>query len=70
MGTGPWEGGKGSRPRKYNVKQYLDNYERIFGLKESAGNAQESVVNESNFLQESVEVQQGTMPDGYRRSTK
>lgn len=31
MGTGPWEGGKGSRPRKYNVKQYLDNYERIFG---------------------------------------
>ena len=32
-------------------------------LKESAGsNAQESVVNESNFLQESVEVQEGTMP--------
>ena len=31
MGTGPWEGGKGSRPRKYSVKQYLDNYERIFG---------------------------------------
>ena len=31
MSTGPWEGGKGSRPRKYNVNKYLDNYERIFG---------------------------------------
>ena len=31
MSTGPWEGGKGSRPRKYNVSKYLDNYERIFG---------------------------------------
>lgn len=31
MSTGPWEGGKGSRPRKYSVKKYLDNYERIFG---------------------------------------
>lgn len=31
MGTGAWEGGKGSRPRKYDVKKYLDNYERIFG---------------------------------------
>jgi len=30
MSTGPWEGGKGSRPRKYSVKTYLDNYERIF----------------------------------------
>ena len=30
MSTGPWEGGKGSRPRKYNVSKYLDNYERIF----------------------------------------
>jgi hypothetical protein len=30
MSTGPWEGGKGSRPRKYSVKKYLDNYERIF----------------------------------------
>ena len=31
MSTGPWEGGKGSRPRKYKVQTYLDNYERIFG---------------------------------------
>jgi len=31
MSTGEWEGGKGSRPRKYNVQKYLDNYERIFG---------------------------------------
>ena len=31
MSTGPWEGGKGFRPRKYNVSKYLDNYERIFG---------------------------------------
>ena len=31
MSTGPWEGGKGSRPRKYNVSKYLDNYDRIFG---------------------------------------
>ena len=30
MSTGPWEGGKGSRPRKYKVQTYLDNYERIF----------------------------------------
>ncbi len=30
MSTGPWEGGKGSRPRKYSVSKYLDNYERIF----------------------------------------
>ena len=31
MSTGPWEGGKGSRPRKYKVQTYLDNYDRIFG---------------------------------------
>ena len=31
MSTGPWEGGKGSRPRKYSVNKYQDNYERIFG---------------------------------------
>lgn len=31
MSTGPWEGGKGSRPRKYNVSKYLENYDRIFG---------------------------------------
>ena len=31
MSTGPWEGGKGSRPRKYKVQKYLDNYDRIFG---------------------------------------
>ena len=31
MSTGPWEGGKGSRPRKYSVSKYQDNYERIFG---------------------------------------
>ena len=30
MSTGPWDAGKGSRPRKYSVKKYLDNYERIF----------------------------------------
>jgi hypothetical protein len=30
MSTGPWEGGKGSRPRKYSVSKYQDNYERIF----------------------------------------
>jgi hypothetical protein len=45
MSTGPWEGGKGSRPRKYNVKQYLDNYERIFNAakegKEPEGNQPE-----------------------------
>lgn len=29
--SGEWEGGKGSRPRKYNVSKYLDNYDRIFG---------------------------------------
>lgn len=29
--SGEWEGGKGSRPRKYNVSKYQDNYERIFG---------------------------------------
>ncbi len=29
--SGAWEGGKGSRPRKYNVSKYLDNYDRIFG---------------------------------------
>ena len=40
MSTGPWEGGKGSRPRKYNVSKYLDNYDRIFG------NAKEPEVNE------------------------
>ena len=31
MSTGEWEGGKGSRPRKYSVSKYQDNYERIFG---------------------------------------
>ena len=31
MSTGPWEGGKGSRPRPYKVQKYLDNYDRIFG---------------------------------------
>ena len=46
MSTGPWEGGKGSRPRKYNVSKYLDNYERIFGnatkeRKEQEGNQRE-----------------------------
>jgi len=46
MSTGPWEGGKGSRPRKYNVSKYLDNYERIFGnatkeRKEQEGNQPE-----------------------------
>ena len=40
MSTGPWEGGKGSRPRKYNVSKYLDNYDKIFG------NAKEPEVNE------------------------
>ena len=40
MSTGPWEGGKGSRPRKYNVNKYLDNYDRIFG------NAKEPEANE------------------------
>lgn len=40
MSTGPWEGGKGSRPRKYNVSKYLDNYDRIFG------NAKEPEANE------------------------
>lgn len=29
--SGEWEGGKGSRPRKYSVSKYQDNYERIFG---------------------------------------
>jgi hypothetical protein len=45
MSTGPWEGGKGSRPRKYNVSKYLDNYERIFNAakerKEPEGNQPE-----------------------------
>lgn len=40
MSTGPWEGGKGSRPRKYNVSKYLDNYDKIFG------NAKEPKANE------------------------
>jgi len=39
MSTGPWEGGKGSRPRKYSVNKYLDNYDKIFGkAKEQEGN--------------------------------
>ena len=29
--SGEWEGGKGSRPRKYKVSKYQENYERIFG---------------------------------------
>ena len=41
MGTGQWEGGKGSRPRKYNVSKYLDNYERIFGNAAKKGLQQE-----------------------------
>lgn len=41
MSTGPWEGGKGSRPRKYNVSKYLDNYERIFGNATKKGLQQE-----------------------------
>lgn len=41
MSTGPWEGGKGSRPRKYNVSKYLDNYDRIFGNASKAGIQQE-----------------------------
>ena len=50
MSTGEWEGGKGSRPRKYNVKKYLDNYDRIFGK------AKEPEANEElgNKLLESV----------------
>lgn len=50
MSTGPWEGGKGSRPRKYNVSKYLDNYDKIFG------NAKEPEANEElgNKLLESV----------------
>ena len=30
MSTGPWEGGKGSRPRKYSVSKFDEGYERIF----------------------------------------
>ena len=41
MSTGPWEGGKGSRPRKYNVSKYLDNYDRIFGNASKQGIQQE-----------------------------
>jgi len=41
MSTGPWEGGKGSRPRKYKVKTYLDNYERIFGNASKQAEGQE-----------------------------
>lgn len=46
MSTGPWEGGKGSRPRPYKVQKYLDNYDRIFGnaskeRKEPEGNQPE-----------------------------
>jgi len=50
MSTGPWEGGKGSRLRKYNVKKYLDNYNKIFG------NAKEPEANEElgNKFLESV----------------
>ena len=39
--SGEWEGGKGSRPRKYNVSKYLDNYDRIFGNASKAGIQQE-----------------------------
>lgn len=39
--SGAWEGGKGSRPRKYNVSKYLDNYDRIFGHANKAGIQQE-----------------------------
>ena len=39
-----------------------DPAEDLRKLKESADNAQESVVDASNFLQESVQVQEGTMP--------
>ena len=50
MSTGPWEGGKGSRPRKYSVSKYQDNYDKIFG------NAKEPEANEElgNKLLESV----------------
>ena len=41
MSTGPWEGGKGSRPRKYKVQTYLDNYERIFGNASKQAEGQE-----------------------------
>jgi len=41
MSTGPWEGGKGSRLRKYNVSKYLDNYDRIFGNASKQGLQQE-----------------------------
>jgi hypothetical protein len=37
MSTGPWEGGKGSRHRKYNQSKFAENYERIFS---DARNAQ------------------------------
>ena len=39
-----------------------DRAEDLRRLTESVGNTQESVQTEENFLQESVEVQQGTMP--------
>ena len=48
MSTGPWEGGKGSRPRKYSVSKYQDNYERIFGNAARKGKEQGSDQPEHN----------------------
>jgi hypothetical protein len=68
MSTGPWEGGKGSRPRKYKVDKYLENYERIFGNaarkgKEQGSNQSEHHEGESSRSSEgsgsSDSVQQG-----------
>jgi len=35
MGSGQWQGGKGSRYRPINKEQYDKNYEEIFGKKKN-----------------------------------
>lgn len=33
--SGAWAGGKGSKPRKVDTQRYNDNYDAIFGKKET-----------------------------------
>lgn len=68
MSTGPWEGGKGSRPRKYNASKYLDNYERIFGNATREGKEQGSDQPEHNARDSSGEATGSSSGDSAEHS--
>ena len=65
MSTGPWEGGKGSRPRKYKVNKYLDNYERIFGNASTEGKEQEDHLQEHQDRDEGRQAPEASSSNCY-----